>query len=66
MDFISCIHRLIKVLAGAARGKKGNKGGRDRVRLLNVDIRRLGIEIQVDMPFQINGGDGEGWNSVVC
>ena len=29
------------MLAGAARGKKGSKGGGGQIRLLNVDTRRL-------------------------
>ena len=41
MAFISCRCRLTKVLAGAARGKKGTKGGGDRVRLSHVDTGRL-------------------------
>ena len=36
--FTSCRGRLTKVLAGAARGEKGSKGGGDRVTLSNVDI----------------------------
>ena len=39
--FISCRLTLVKVLAGAARGEKGSKGWRDRVRTSNVDTRRL-------------------------
>ena len=41
--FISCRRRLKKVLAGAARGEKGNKGGSGggQVMLLDVDTGRL-------------------------
>jgi hypothetical protein len=37
MAFISFRSRLTKVLAGAARGKKGSKGGEGQVKLPNVD-----------------------------
>ena len=40
MAFISCRSRLTKLLAGAARGGKGTKGGGGRVRLLDVDTGR--------------------------
>ena len=50
--FISC--RLTKVLAGAARGKKGSKGGGGRVRLLDVDIRRLsGLKYKLICHFKL-------------
>ena len=39
--FITCRHRLNKVLAGAARVKKGSKSGGSRVRISNVDTGRL-------------------------
>ena len=39
--FVSCRGRLIKVLAGAARGEMGSKGGRSRVRLSDVDTWKL-------------------------
>ena len=39
--FISCRGTLTKVLAGAARGKTGSKGGGGRVRLLDVDTWEL-------------------------
>jgi hypothetical protein len=39
--FINYRRRLTKVLAGAARGKKGSKGGGGRVRLSNVDTEEL-------------------------
>ena len=41
MTFISCRDRLTKVVAGAARGETGSKGGRARVRLSDVDTREL-------------------------
>ena len=41
MGFISCRSKLTKVLAGAARGKKGSKGGGSRVRLPDADTGRL-------------------------
>ena len=37
--FISCRGRLTKVLAGAARGEMGSKGGGGRVKLSDVDPR---------------------------
>ena len=39
--FISCRLRVTKVLAGASREKKGSKGAGGRVRLSDVDTRRL-------------------------
>ena len=41
MAFISCRGRLTKVLAGAAREQTGSKGGGGRVRLSDVDTRKL-------------------------
>ena len=49
--FISCRNRLTKVLVGAAREEKESKGGGGQVRLLNVN-----------MPFEIDGGHGHGWH----
>ena len=40
MAFISCIGRLIEVLAGAAR-EMGSKDGGGRVRLSDIDTREL-------------------------
>ena len=62
VTFISCRSRMIKVLAGASRGRKGNKCVGGLVRLLNVDSGRHGIEVQVDMPFRIGGGHGWRWH----
>ena len=39
--FISCRHRLTKVLVGAIRGEKESKGGGGRVRLSNVGTGKL-------------------------
>jgi hypothetical protein len=40
--FISCRHRLTKVLVGAARERKGSKDEGGRVRLSDVDtVRQL-------------------------
>ena len=39
--FMSCRHRLTKVLAGAGRWEKGSKGGGGRMRLSNIDTERL-------------------------
>ena len=43
MAFISYRQRLAKVLTGAARGKKGSKGGGVRVRISNVHTERLAV-----------------------
>ena len=48
--FISCRGRLTKVLADAARGEKGSKGGVGQVRLSNVDTRRL-MEFQYKLIY---------------
>ena len=57
--FISCGITLTEVLAGATRGKKGSKGGGGRVRLLNVDTRRLsGLKYKLICYFQIGSGHG--------
>ena len=64
--FITCRRRLTKALACAPRGEKGSKGGGGRVRLSNVDNREIvGIEVQLDMPFQIGGRHGRGWHLTV-
>ena len=49
------------MLAGAARGEMGSKGGGGRVRL---GIGRM-LEL-VGMPFCIDGGRGWGWHQGVC
>ena len=41
MAFISCRGRLTSVLAGAARGGMGSKGGGGPVRLSDVDTQEL-------------------------
>ena len=41
VGFISCRSRLTKMLAGAARGETGCKGGGGQVRLSDVDTREL-------------------------
>ena len=41
MAFISCRGRLTKVLAGAARGETGSKGGGGQVRLSDVGTLEL-------------------------
>jgi hypothetical protein len=42
-------------------GKKGGRRGEGRVKLTNVNTGRLsGFEVQVGMPFQIDGGP---WSS---
>ena len=45
VSFISCRHKLNKVLAGAGRGQKESMVGRGQVRLSDVDIR---AEVQFD------------------
>ena len=67
VSFISCRSRLTIMLTGAASGEKGRGGGGGQVRLPDVNTRRLvGIEVQVGMLFQINGGYGRGWRLGVC
>ena len=56
--FISCRSRLTNVCTGATKGEKRNKGGGGPVKLLDTD----GIEVKVDMPFQI--GSGHGWAGI--
>ena len=52
--FISCRCRLTKVLADAARGEKGSKGGRGQVRLLVVDTRKLlGLKYELICYFKL-------------
>ena len=63
MAFISSRLGLTNVLTSATRGKKGSKGGEDQVRLYQESV---GIEIQVDMPFQIGGGHDREWDQEVC
>ena len=47
VTFISWRGRLTKVLAGAARGETGSKGGGGQVRLSNVELAGFpGIKIQ--------------------
>ena len=41
MAFIICRGRLTSVLAGAARGGMGSKGGGGRMKLSDVDIQEL-------------------------
>ena len=53
--FISCRGRLTEVLASAARGEMGSKGGGVRVRLSYVDTREFaGISELVDMLILLN------------
>jgi hypothetical protein len=55
--FNSCRCRLTEVLAGAARGKKGNKGRGGRVRLSDVDTRRLsGLKYKLICCFKLAMG----------
>ena len=62
VTFISCRGRLTKVLAGAARGETGIKGGVGQVRIgLGIGILKL-----VDMPFHIGSRHGRGWHLGVC
>ena len=66
MAFISCRRRLTKVLAGGAIGKKGSMGGGGRVRLPDIDSRRLsGLKYLLICRFKL-AADMVGVASGVC
>ena len=66
MPFISCRCRLTKVLAGAASGRKGNKGGGGWVRLSSFDTRRLsGLKYKL-ICLSNWWRTWVGWHPVVC
>jgi hypothetical protein len=55
MAFISCRNRLTKVLAGWGRPSE----------VTRLYQETVGIEVQVDMQFQIGGGYSRGWHQGV-
>ena len=54
MAFISCRSTLTKMLADAAMGENGSKGGKGRVRLPDVDTERLsGLKYKLVCHFKL-------------